>query len=73
MTDEQLRDELRLAAKIAEQILEKADNGIKLFSLTRHYPVGRAAFKYGFVVACGAASGLSFMATVGWLISKVLS
>lgn len=72
MTDEEkLQDELRFAAQIADRLLAKAQDGTKLLSITRNYPVRFAAFEYGFNVACGAFCALALMVAMTSLVSYI--
>jgi hypothetical protein len=60
---------IQSAARIAEQILAKAEDGAKLFTIHKHYPSGGKAIEVGFYFGIGMIFAVCFSVLVGKLVS----
>jgi len=69
MTDE--TKNINLAAKIALEILERAESGQPLFSLHKHYPTGLRAMIDGWHVGFGFCSGAFTTVVIGYGIASM--
>jgi hypothetical protein len=73
MTDE--RDaaiSIQNAARIADEILKKADDGTKLFTIHKRYPRRGQAVSFGFYFGCGIAFAVSFCIAIGKVVSLAI-
>lgn len=59
----------KLAAQIAVEILDRAEDGTKLLAINKHYPDGYKAFSVGFFLMWGAMTAIG----VGVALSKLLN
>jgi hypothetical protein len=64
-----IRLDYRDIAELAVQILEKSDEGVKLFSVTNNYPKGAKAVEYGFWFTCGGIFAICFAIAIGRVVS----
>lgn len=67
-----MRDDEKMAAMIAVQILDRVDDGQKLFTLHRHWPINNQAISYGFYFTLGVIVALCGVAIVGSLVLAVI-
>jgi hypothetical protein len=64
-----IRLDYRDIASLAVQILENAEDGHKLFSMTNNYPRGVKAVEYGFLFTCGCVFAICSAIGMGGLLS----
>lgn len=67
MTETDKREAIVFAARVAEQIIARTDDGTKLLSVTYHYPKGWRASEFGFVATSGVITAVYL-----WLAAMVL-
>lgn len=63
---------IQSAARIAEQLLERANDGTRLFTVHKHYPTQGAAISFGFYLGCGFILAVCFAALIGRGVGFVL-
>ena len=54
----------RIAAQIAVEILDRADEGTRLFTLNKYFPRGRDAFSFGFHLTLGGIVAFSLVLVI---------
>lgn len=64
---------VRMAARVAEQILQRTRDGDKLLSVTYNYPRGANAYWTGVLLAMGALTSISAFMTIVILTQRIFS
>lgn len=67
-----MKDDEKMAAMIAVQILDRVDDGQKLFTLHRHWPKNSQAISYGFYFTLGGIFAVCGASVVGSLIHAAI-
>jgi hypothetical protein len=72
-SDDDAQRAVQFAARVATELLNKAEDGTKLLAVTYNYPRGAAAYWFGFCATAGAMFAIGLTVALSTLIHWIFA